>query len=147
MEPLDERVQAGTWGEFVRWQDKHVEPLGEPIVSEFKDALQSMALKTQGFRMPTTPKEYESPFNPLCRRIDGWPLRSVLIEGYELQNTTIRDRMFLDQRNTSILKIRANDEGFDATRALAWREREALQLADLLRRNEARILELRGSQP
>jgi hypothetical protein len=146
-DPLDEPVDADTWNDLLLWQRRHVEPLGEPIASEFQEALVTLARKTPGFRAPSSTSEYSSPYNPLCQRIDGWPLRRVIIEGYELNCAALRDKLFLEQMNANTLRVRANDEGVNVSRALLVNETMTRHWEDRLRRHEARLRELRPATP
>jgi hypothetical protein len=147
IDPLDERLDAGTMNKFVRWQQKHVVPLGEPIVSEFGQAITIIANQTSGYKVPRTPEDYNSRFNTLCQRVDGWPLRRVIIEGYEMSNATLRDSLFIQRTNTATLRIRANDEGLTVNHRLARAEEEMKRIEDRIRHNEARIRELRSASP
>jgi hypothetical protein len=147
VEPLDRRVAAGSMNELVRWQEKYVRPLGEPITSEFAAALVSIAQKTPGYKVPETPQDLHSPYNALCQRLDGMRLRDVIIEGYELTNVSLRGRLFMRRSNTNTMRVRMNNEGLKFERAIAWAQEEMKTIEDEIARNEARLYELRGAQP
>jgi hypothetical protein len=143
--PLDEPVRAATFAEFMHWQEKNVIPFGEPIVSEFQQALITIAHNTAGYRAPVTVADHNSPYNALCKRLAGHTLRDVIVEGYEISNDLLRDRIFEDRRGFDLMKIRENDAAVDLHQQIEWQQKVIENREDQLRRNEARVRELGGA--
>ncbi len=88
--PLDGKISAPTPAAFEAWEDQELERLGERERREFVHAFDFIAST-----MPAAlaPADANKTGNPLCRRLDGRTIRSVILEGYDLEKRTLYARI------------------------------------------------------
>lgn len=95
-DPLDWKISAKTPGHFEEWRDDDLVRLPAAEQAEFNRAFT--------FFSATAPraldeKDMSATNNPLCRRINGRTIRSVILEGLDLEKRALYSRIYTESDN------------------------------------------------
>jgi hypothetical protein len=95
-DPLDWKISAKTPAHFEEWRDQDLARLPEAQQAEFNRAF--------SFFSSTAPRALESKdmnatSNPLYRRVNGRTIRSVILEGLDLEKRALYARIYTESDN------------------------------------------------
>jgi hypothetical protein len=95
-DPLDWRISAKTPSHFEEWRDQDLVRLPAREQQEFNRAFTFFA-STSPRALDT--KDMGATNNPLCRRINGRTIRSVILEGLDLEKRALYARIYTESDN------------------------------------------------
>lgn len=144
-DPLDREVEGRTIAELQLWIAQIQREVDPELAQEIDLVFVNLAANTPRFRKPQNERDLHARGNALCLRVDGRPLRAVMIDSYEAANTALSLQNNIDAQNLLRLSGVINTD-----RAAAFEQRADIVKREIERRDEQirrhreRIEQLRG---
>lgn len=144
-DPLDREVEAHTLAELRVWIADIQRSVDPELAQEIDLVFVNLAANTPRFTQPKTERDLHRRGNALCVRVNGRPLRAVMIDSYEAANTALALQNNIDAQNLLRLSTVVNTDRADAFNERAdFVKREIEKRDEQIRRHKARIAELGG---
>src|ERR1051325_2435512 len=110
-DPLDWKISAKTPAHFEEWRDEDLVRLPTVEQAEFNRAFSFFAATAP---RALADKDMDATNNPLCRRINGRTIRSVILEGLDLEKRALYARIYTESdniaRNAELTAKREDEE-------------------------------------
>jgi len=143
-DPLDREVEGRTLAELRSWTIKIKREVDPELAQEIDLVFVNLAANTPRFVRPQNERDLHARGNALCRRVDGRPLREVMIDSYEAANTALALQNNIDAQNLLRLSGVVNVDRIDAfERRADFVKEEMARRDEQIQRNRERIEQLR----
>jgi hypothetical protein len=144
-DPLDREVEGRTIAELQSWIAQIQREVDPELAQEIDLVFVNLAANTPRFQKPRNERDLHARGNPLCQRVNGRPLRAVMIDSYEAANTALTLQNSIDTENLVRLSAVISTDRTEAFNQRAdFVKREIARRDEQIRRHRERIEELRG---
>jgi hypothetical protein len=142
-DPFDRKVKASTPHHLSQWWEHTRDDFSEADQEEIVTVIRFLQDYTPRLR----PMTALDPYDPLCKQINGLPLRDVLAFGYREHNRYLRNQLLNDTQNlprfTKTLEETEDDALREYTTKLLENTRNRMNQTDArIAKNNRRIAEL-----